>query len=109
MDLYILPLTERSKTDFDNQIYPIVKKSVIYIIWAIGIIVGLNNAGYNVGAILASLGIGGLAMAMAAKDTVSNFFGGITIFTDKPFKVVDRIKIAGLDGTVTELGLRSFL
>ena len=70
MDLYILPLTERSKTDFDNQIYPIVKKSVIYIIWAIGIIVGLNNAGYNVGAILASLGIGGLAMAMAAKDTV---------------------------------------
>ena len=108
MDLYILPLTERSKTDFDNQIYPIVKKSVIYIIWAIGIIVGLNNAGYNVGAILASLGIGGLAMAMAAKDTVSNFFGGITIFTDKPFKVGDRIKIAGFDGTVTELGIRSF-
>ena len=108
MDLYILPLTEKTKSDFDNQIYPVVKRWLINIIWAVGLIVGLNNAGYNVGAIIASLGIGGLAMAMAAKDTVSNFFGGLTIFTDKPFRVGDRIRISGFDGTVTEVGIRSF-
>ena len=44
---------------------------------------------------------------MAAKDTVSNIFGGITIFTDKPFKVNDRVKIDGFDGTITEVGIRS--
>ena len=108
MDLYIEPLTEKTNTDFDNQIYPVVKKTIIYTVWSIGIIVGLNNAGYDVGAVLASLGIGGLALAMAAKDTVSNVFGGFTIFTDKPFKVGDRIKISGFDGIVSELGLRSF-
>ncbi len=108
MDLYIEPLTEKTHTEFDNQIYPVVKKSLIYSVWSVGIIVGLNNAGYDVGAVLASLGIGGLALAMAAKDTVSNVFGGFTIFTDKPFRVGDRIKISGFDGTVLELGLRSF-
>ena len=55
MDLYILPLTEKTKSDFDNQIYPVVKRWLINIIWAVGLIVGLNNAGYNVGAIIASL------------------------------------------------------
>jgi MscS family membrane protein len=44
---------------------------------------------------------------MAAKDTVANFFGGITIFTDKPFKINDRVKIGGFDGTITEIGIRS--
>jgi MscS family membrane protein len=71
------------------------------------IIIGLNNAGYDVAALIAGLGIGGLALAMAAKDTVSNVFGGFTIFTDQPFKINDRIKIAGFDGTVVEIGVRS--
>ena len=53
------------------------------LIWVLGLIVALNNAGYDVGALLAGVGIGGLAMA-AAKDFVSNIFGGITVFVDKP-------------------------
>jgi len=60
-----------------------------------------------VGALLAGLGIGGLALAMAAKDTVANVFGGITIFTDKPFKINDRVKLNGFDGNITEIGIRS--
>jgi len=60
-----------------------------------------------VGAVLAGLGIGGLALAMAAKDTVSNIFGGFTIFTDRPFSLNDRVKVAGFDGTITEIGIRS--
>ena len=67
----------------------------------------LNNAGYDVGALLAGVGIGGIAMAMAAKDFVANIFGGITVFIDKPFRVGDRVKVSGIDGTVTEIGIRS--
>ena len=103
---YILPLADKTETDLDDQIMPVIKKGIHAIIWIIAIIVGLDNAGYNVGAILAGLGIGGLALAMAAKDTVSNIFGGAMIFLDKPFKIKDRIKIAGFDGNVEEIGLR---
>lgn len=104
---YVLPLTEKTESDIDNQIIPVVKKGLKASIWILGIIVALNNAGYDVGALIAGLGIGGLALAMAAKDSVSNIFGGIMIFTDKPFKVGDRIKINGFDGAIEEIGLRT--
>ncbi len=104
---YIVPLTEKTESDLDDQILPVVRKGLRTSIWILGIIVALNNAGYDVGALIAGLGIGGLALAMAAKDSVSNIFGGIMIFTDKPFKVGDRIKIGGFDGTISEVGLRT--
>jgi MscS family membrane protein len=104
---YLLPMVEKSENDLDDQLMPILRKGVKVIIWTIGIIVGLNNAGYNVGALLAGVGIGGLAMAMAAKDFVANIFGGITVFIDKPFTLNDRIQVNGFDGTVTEIGIRS--
>lgn len=103
---YIVPLTEKTESDLDDQIMPIVQKGLRSIIWILGVIVALNNAGYDVGALIAGLGIGGLALAMAAKDSVSNIFGGIMIFTDKPFKVGDRIKIGGFDGSIEEIGIR---
>ncbi len=104
---YIVPLTEKTESNLDDQIIPIVRKGLRSVIWVLGIIVALNNAGYDVGALIAGLGIGGLALAMAAKDSVANIFGGIMIFTDKPFKVGDRIKINGFDGTITEVGIRT--
>ena len=104
---YVVPLTEKTESDLDDQILPVVRKSLKAAIWILGIIVALNNAGYDVGALIAGLGIGGLALAMAAKDSVSNIFGGIMVFTDKPFKVGDRIKVNGFDGTITEVGLRT--
>lgn len=104
---YIVPLTEKTESDFDDQIIPIARKGIRSMIWILGIILALNNAGYDVAALLAGLGLGGLALAMAAKDTVSNIFGGITVFTDKPFKVYDRVKINGYDGIVEEVGIRS--
>jgi len=104
---YLVPLADKTKSDLDDHLLPIVRRSTNIIVWALAIIIALNNAGYNVGALLAGLGIGGLAFAMAAKDTISNIFGGITIFTDKPFKIGDRVKIAGFDGNIKEIGLRS--
>ncbi len=91
----------------DDQLLPIVRKTIKALLWTLGIIVGLNNAGFDVAALLAGLGIGGLALALAAQDTVKNIFGGIMVFLDKPFKLNDRIKIAGFDGSVEEIGVRS--
>jgi MscS family membrane protein len=104
---YIVPLTNKTKNDLDDQIVPIARKGIKIIIWVLAIVLALNNAGYNIGALLAGLGIGGLALAMAAKDTVSNIFGGFTILTDHPFKINDRVKIEGFDGWITEIGIRS--
>lgn len=104
---YIVPLTQKTEGDLDDQIVPIIRKAIRASIWILGVIIAMNNAGYNVGALLAGLGIGGIALAMAAKDTVANIFGGVTIFTDKPFTINDRVKINGFDGTITEIGIRS--
>jgi len=103
---YIVPLAEKTESTLDDQIIPVIRKGLRSVIWLLGIIVALNNAGYDVGALIAGLGIGGLALAMAAKDSVANIFGGIMVFTDKPFKVGDRIKINGFDGSITEIGIR---
>jgi MscS family membrane protein len=104
---YLQPLVASSDNDLDDQLMPVIRKMVKMTIWTLAFVVGLNNAGYDVGALLAGLGIGGLALAMAAKDTVSNMFGGATIFTDKPFRVRDRIRVGGYDGVVEEIGIRS--
>lgn len=104
---YLIPRKEKSENNADSHMIKLVQKGLRTVIWSLGIVVALNNAGYNVGALLAGLGIGGLALAMAAKDTVANIFGGITIFTDKPFKIKDRIIINGYDGIVEEIGIRS--
>ncbi|MCW8964048.1 MAG: mechanosensitive ion channel family protein [Gammaproteobacteria bacterium] len=104
---YLVPWAANTENDLDDQLMPILHKGVKLTIWVLAVIIGLNNAGYNVGALIAGLGIGGLALAMAAKDTVSNVFGGVTIFTDKPFRLKDRIVVSGYDGTVEEIGVRS--
>ena len=103
----ILPISERSQTSFDNHLIPVIQKAVRTIIWSLGVVVGLDNIGFDITAMIAGLGIGGLALALAAQDSVKNIFAGIMIFLDKPFKIKDRIKIDGHDGVVEEVGLRS--
>ena len=104
---FFVPFTLRSESTMMDQFAPILRKGLRSGIWVLGLIHARNNAGYDVGALLAGVGIGGLALAMAAKDFVSNMFGGITVFVDQPFRVGDRIQIAGYDGTIEEIGLRS--
>tara|TARA_B100000683_G_scaffold86760_1_gene85655 strand:- start:412 stop:1464 length:1053 start_codon:yes stop_codon:yes gene_type:complete len=103
----IMPITEKSDSSFDNQLIPVIQKGVRSIIWILGIIIGLDNIGFDITAMIAGLGIGGLALALAAQDSVKNIFAGIMIFLDKPFRIKDRIQVDGFDGTVEEVGLRS--
>jgi MscS family membrane protein len=67
----------------------------------------LHNLGFNIGAVLAGLGVGGLAVALAAQDTLRNFIGSLMILIDRSYRVGDRIVARGHDGIVEEIGLRS--
>ena len=104
---FFIPYTLSKESAMMDHFGPILRKGLRSSIWVFGLIMALNNAGYDVGALIAGVGIGGLAMAMAAKDFVSNIFGGITVFVDKPFQVGDRVQIEGYDGTIEEIGIRS--
>lgn len=104
---YLVPVVTKSDSDFDDHLLPVLRKLVKIMLWSLGIIIGLNNIGFDVAALIAGLGIGGLALALAAQDTVKNIFGGIMIYMDRPFKMSDRIKINSYDGFVEEVGIRS--
>lgn len=104
---YVKPMVEKTKSELDNQLIPIIRKLIKIILWVIVIVMLIKNFGYDVSALLTGIGLGGLAFALAAKDLLSNLFGGIAILTDKPFKIGDRIKVENNDGWVTEIGLRT--
>lgn len=104
---YLQPFAKKSSGAFDDQILPLIRRGLRVIVWALAIIIGLNNAGYDVGTVLAGLGIGGLAVALAAQDTVGNIFGGITLFAQKPFLIGDLIEFEGKQYTIKEIGWRA--
>jgi len=86
---------------------PLIKKTLRIFFIVIGVILIIQNMGYSVGSLLAGLGIGGLAVALAAQDSLSNFFGSLVVAVDRPFKIGDFVQIAAFTGTVEEIGLRS--
>ncbi len=86
----------------------LVKKSLRVFIIIVGTVMVIDNLGYNIGGILATLGIGGAAFAFAAKDTIANIYGSIALALDRPFQVGDWIQVGSVvDGDVEEIGLRS--
>ncbi|GMV41832.1 MAG: hypothetical protein AMXMBFR64_35480 [Myxococcales bacterium] len=98
----------RTETRLDDQLVPLLRKSIKVVLVVVGGIFILQNLDVDVGSLLAGLGLGGLAFALAAKDTVANFFGSVMIFIDKPFQIGDWIKISdAVEGTVAEVGFRT--
>lgn len=86
---------------------PLIKKTLRVFFVVIGVILIIQNMGYSVGSLLAGLGIGGLAVALAAQDSLSNFFGSLVVAVDRPFKLGDFVQIGSTLGSVEEIGLRS--
>ncbi len=82
-------------------------KAVRLVLIVMGFVIIVQEWGYNFTGFLASLGLGGLAFALAAKDTAANLFGSLVIFSDKPFDVGDWIQTPGVEGTVESIGIRS--
>jgi MscS family membrane protein len=90
-----------------KQLLPILRKSLKAFVIVVAALTTLNNLGINITAAIASLSIGGLAVGLAAQDTLANLFGAVAVFVDKPFKIGDRIQLDNVDGTVESIGLRS--
>ena len=92
---------------FDDVVVPLIRKSIKIFIIAIGLIYLADSLNISVFPLLTSLGIGGVAFAFAAKDTVENFFGSVAVLVDRPFEVGDWVVIDQTEGTVEEVGFRS--
>ncbi len=96
-----------SNIELRKELYNLGVQSVKALIVILVLAFGLNHFGISLTAIASTLGIGGLAFALAAKDTLSNLFGGITILFDNVFRLGDWIQVDDFEGTVAEIGLRS--
>lgn len=94
-------------TRIDDVVIPLLRKAVKLFVLVIGVVYAADALNIKLAPLLASLGIGGLAFAFAAKDTIENFFGSVAVLLDRPFSVGDWIVVGDVEGTVEELGFRS--
>jgi MscS family membrane protein len=98
-----------AKTDnaLDDHLVPFLRKSLRVFIVIIAMIMAIQNLGYSTSGLLASLGIGGMALAFASKDALANIFGSLMIIFDRPFKIGDAVVADNMEGIVEEVGFRS--
>jgi MscS family membrane protein len=104
---YMMKLAEKTQSTLDDQLVPMVRKALKVFVVIVGGLAILMNLNINIVPLLTGLSIGGLAFALAAQDTLKNFFGSIMIFVDKPFQIGDWITSGDVDGTVEEVGFRA--
>lgn len=105
---YFRSKAEGTASKLDDQVLPLLQRAATGAVWLLGIVFVMQNVGIDVASLLAGLSIGGLAFALAAKDTVENLFGSVTIFIDKPFQIGDWVVVGdGVEGVVEEVGFRS--
>lgn len=97
----------KTESELDDKIFNILESTIKYIIWFLGFIYILNYLEVEITPIIASAGVASIAISFAAKDIISNFFGGAMILADKPFKIGDRVKINNELGDIVSIGVRS--
>jgi MscS family membrane protein len=104
---YLYKESKKTESALDEQIVSLVIKSLRVLVVTIGILTVIQNFGYNITSLIAGLGIGGLAFALAAQTTLSNLFGSVTIFSDKPFRIGDLVQIGDINGIVEDVAFRT--
>ena len=107
VSIYLSKAARKTESTLDDQLVPLLRKTLKAFVITIGTLFILDNLNIPILPLLTGLSIGGLAFALAAQDTLKNFFGSIMIFIDKPFQVGDWITSGEVDGTVEEVGFRS--
>ncbi|MDX8388042.1 MAG: mechanosensitive ion channel family protein [Ghiorsea sp.] len=105
--VYAISRAQKTESSLDDQLVPFVTKTLKLFLVVTGVLVVAQNVGYSISGLVASLGIGGIAVAMAARDTIANVFGSVMILVDRPFTVGDWIKTSEFEGVVEEIGFRS--
>lgn len=107
-DLVLKRFVRHSGSSLETQIVPLIRKTLrLFVVIVFVLFAAQNVFGADIGAWLAGLGIAGLAVSLAAQDSIKNLFGSLTIFMDKPFVVGERILFDTHDGSVEEIGFRS--
>ena len=104
---YWADVAERTDSQLDDQLVPLARTAGKVFVGVVGAIFVLQNLNINITSLVAGLGIGGVAVALAAQDSIKNLLGGATILADKPFQVGDWVVIGGYEGTVEQVGFRS--
>jgi len=104
---YLMRLSLETESTLDDQLVPLIRKTLKSFVVIVGSLFVLENLNVPIVPLLTGLSIGGLAFALAAQDTIKNFFGSLMIFIDKPFQIGDWITSGDVDGTVEEVGFRS--
>jgi MscS family membrane protein len=97
----------KTHNKFDDLLVPMISKSLKVFVVVIGIVFAADNLNIDVTSLLAGLGLGGLAFALAAKDLLGNFFGSVTVLLDRPFSIGDWVVIGDIEGMVEQVGFRS--
>ncbi|WP_332630331.1 mechanosensitive ion channel family protein [Halalkalibacter flavus] len=103
----IIKLARNIDLDEQSMFVPFVSKILRFAVIALVIVVVASEWGYEISGFIAGLGLGGLAFALAAQDTIGNFFGGVIIITEKPFSKGDWIQTPSVEGTVQDISFRS--
>ncbi|MEO1253644.1 MAG: mechanosensitive ion channel domain-containing protein [Bacteroidota bacterium] len=107
VSIFLSKAASKTESTLDDQLVPLLRKTLKTFVLIIGTLLILDNLDIPILPLLTGLSIGGLAFALAAQDTLKNFFGSVMIFVDKPFQVGDWITSNEVDGTVEEVGFRS--
>ncbi|QLY26552.1 mechanosensitive ion channel family protein [Bdellovibrio sp. KM01] len=97
----------KTESKMDDNLVPFATKTMKALVVILGFLLILQSFGLNVMSLMAGLGLGGLALALAAQDTAANLFGSVTILIDNPFQLGDWVKVKDMEGTVEEIGFRS--
>ena len=105
--VYLATRAAITKTKFDDLMVPLISKSLKIFSVAVGLLMCAEAFNLPVTGVIGGLGIGGAAVAFASKDAISNFFGSVTVLTDRPFEIGDWILTEGVEGTVETVGFRS--
>ncbi|MEN6443055.1 MAG: mechanosensitive ion channel domain-containing protein [Methanoregula sp.] len=104
---YANSIAEKTKTDLDDRLIPILEAIAKYLIWFVALLLILAEFQIDITPLLAGAGIAGIALALAAQDILGNFFSGAIIAVDKPFRIGDRVQIDTHFGDVISIGPRS--
>jgi MscS family membrane protein len=108
IDFYLSRWSKKTDNKIDDMLVPLIRKTLrITIVIIVLVYIAENLSGKTIGTLIAGLGIGGLAVALAAQDTLKNFFASVVIMIDQPFQMGDRVLINDHDGPVEEVGFRS--
>jgi len=104
---YMFKVAKKTESTLDDQLVPLIRKILKTFVIVTGVMFVLINLNISIIPFITGLSIGGLAFALAAQDTIKNFFGSLMIFIDKPFQIGQWITSGDIDGEVEEVGLRS--